>query len=317
MKWILLVIISFFTIYLFANRINIKSVNNEAINMKYNNLSVEEERVIVHKGTERPFSGKYDDFYKSGAYHCKRCDAVLYKSEDKFDGHCGWPSFDDEIKGAVKRIPDSDGRRVEIVCANCNAHLGHVFKGEGMTPKNTRHCVNSISLKFKPIKKVIKQEIKFAYFAGGCFWGVEYHFEKLNGVKDAISGYMGGHVKNPGYYDVVGGSTGHLEAVKVEYDPNIVSFEELSKLFFEIHDPEQKNGQGPDIGSQYLSAVFYNDEKEKEIAQKLIHILQDKGLKIATKLIPAKEFFKAEEYHQNYYKKTKKTPYCHRYTKRF
>ena len=117
--------------------------------MAFNKLTDEEIRVIENKGTELPFSGKYNDFYKKGVFTCKRCNAVLYKSEDKFSSGCGWPSFDDEIKGAVKRVADADGRRVEIVCAACGGHLGHVFEGEGFTSKNTRHCVNSISLNFK------------------------------------------------------------------------------------------------------------------------------------------------------------------------
>ena len=117
--------------------------------MKYNELNDEEKYVIENKGTEYPFSGKYNDFYEEGIFTCKKCNAELYKSDDKFKSGCGWPSFDDEIQGAVKRVPDRDGRRVEIVCASCGGHLGHVFEGEELTAKNTRHCVNSISLNFE------------------------------------------------------------------------------------------------------------------------------------------------------------------------
>ena len=135
--------------------------------MKYNNLTQDEKYIIEQKGTEYRFSGIYNDFYEEGVYLCKKCNAPLYKSEDKFKSSCGWPSFDDEIVGAIKKVPDADGRRVEIVCQKCGGHLGHIFEGEGFTSKNIRHCVNSLSLNFKSKKENFKK----AYFAAGCFWG--------------------------------------------------------------------------------------------------------------------------------------------------
>jgi len=279
-------------------------------------LSDAEKHVIIDKGTERPWSGKYVNKTDKGIYKCKVCGEALYRSDDKFNSHCGWPSFDDAIPGAVKEVPDADGQRTEIVCARCGAHLGHVFRGEGLTPKNTRHCVNSISLAFDKKKTTAPHEAK-AYFAGGCFWGVEYYMEQIPGVTEVISGFMGGKMKDPGYYDVVKGDTGHLETVEVRYDPTKVDYETLAKTFFEIHDPTQQNGQGPDIGNQYHSAVFVSNAKERTTVERLIGLLEKKGLRVATKILPQSTFYRAEEYHQDHYRKKGGTPYCHRRVKRF
>ncbi len=283
---------------------------------KLNNLTAFEKHVIVDKGTERAFSGKYVKTRDKGVYKCKVCDAALYRSDDKFDSHCGWPSFDDAIPGAIKEVADKDGRRTEIVCANCGAHLGHVFKGEGLTKKNVRHCVNSVSLQLDK-KKAVNSSLEKAYFAGGCFWGVEYYLEKIKGVKEVTSGFMGGKMSKPSYKDVIYKNTGHLETVEVIYDPSKVSYETLAKTFFEIHDPTQTNGQGPDIGSQYLSAVFVNNKEERKITNRLIKILESKGLKVATKVLNKTPFYTAEEYHQDHYKRKGGTPYCHTRVKRF
>ncbi len=284
---------------------------------KLKNLTTLEKHVIVDKGTERAFSGKYVNTKEKGVYSCKVCDTPLYRSDDKFDSHCGWPSFDDAIPEAIKEVTDKDGRRTEILCANCGAHLGHVFKGEGMTAKNVRHCVNSISLNFDKKKAVERSKLSRAYFAGGCFWGVEYYLEKLDGVKEVTSGFMGGTVKDPTYYQVVRTNTGHLETVEVLYDPSKVSYEKLAKMFLEIHDPTQADGQGPDIGSQYLSAVFVNNKEERSTINKLIKILESKGLKIETQVLDKTPFYSAEALHQNYYDRKGGTPYCHRRVKRF
>jgi peptide methionine sulfoxide reductase msrA/msrB len=286
---------------------------------KYNELNEEEKRVILEKGTERPFTGEYNDFIEGGMYVCKQCDAPLYLSQHKFQSTCGWPSFDDEIEGAVRREVDADGRRTEILCANCDGHLGHVFEGEMLTEKNIRHCVNSVSMKFVSSDDMKKHDssIKEAYYAGGCFWGVEHLMQQQSGVLSVESGYMGGEVENPTYEQVCSKSTGHLEVVKVAYRPDEVSFETLTKLFFEIHDPTQTDGQGPDIGNQYLSAIFYTEDSEREVAQGLIKILEGKGMSIATQLLPKAEFWKAEDYHQDYYQKNGQSPYCHQYKKLF
>lgn len=156
-----------------------------------------------------------------------------------------------------------------------------------------------------------------AVFAGGCFWGVAYLMKHLPGVISVLSGYTGGSFPHPRYEDVCHRHTGHAEAIQIIFDPSKISYETLAKRFFEVHDPEQMNKQGPDSGEQYRSEIFYTTPKQKAIALRLIQILKDKGYKIVTKVTPATTFWKAEDYHQNYYEKTKKQPYCHQYIKKF
>lgn len=282
--------------------------------MSYKTLSAEEERVIVEKGTEPPGTGIFLHHFEEGTYTCKRCGAELFTSEQKFDSGCGWPAFDDEIDGAVKRIPDPDGMRTEIVCAACGAHLGHVFEGEGYTEKDTRHCVNSVSLDFAPEARPDQMR---AIFASGCFWGTEYFLSRAPGVISTTVGYTGGKVRQPTYEQVCTGLTGHAEAVEVIYDPEKTTYEELARLFFETHDPTQVNRQGPDIGHQYRSAIFYLDDRQREAADRLVEELEAGGLKVATEITPAGEFWPAEEYHQDYYDTKGGQPYCHRLVKRF
>lgn len=286
-------------------------------NARVRSLTPEEAAVILDKGTERPFSGKYNNFFENGAYACKNCGALLYRSADKFKSDCGWPSFDDEIKGAVKRTPDADGQRTEISCTNCGAHLGHVFTGEGLTAKDTRHCVNSVSLQFIPARSDKTAKTDTAIFAGGCFWGVEYYMHEAPGVLSTEVGYIGGHVDHPDYKEVSSHTTGHAEAIRVVFDPSKTTYENVAKLFFEIHDPTQINRQGPDVGDQYRSEVFYFNMDQKATTDSLIDILKKKGIPVVTKVTPVSTFWKAEEYHQQYYSKENGTPYCHKYVKKF
>ncbi|MFB0552649.1 MAG: bifunctional methionine sulfoxide reductase B/A protein [Phycisphaerae bacterium] len=281
----------------------------------YKKLTPEQERIIIHKGTERPFSGKYNNHFEEGIYTCMRCGAELFASSSKFKSGCGWPSFDEQIEGAVKWQRDADGVRTEILCNQCGGHLGHVFLGEKLTPKDTRYCVNSLSMDFILAEK--QQQTARAIFASGCFWGTEYYFQRAPGVISTTVGYTGGHIDNPTYKQVCTDKTGHAEAVEVVYDPAIISYEQLAKLFFETHDFTQLNRQGPDIGTQYRSAIFYLDDEQKRLATQLIQTLNQKGYNVKTQIAPADKFWPAEEYHQDYYDKTKKLPYCHIYKQIF
>lgn len=272
-------------------------------------------RIIRDKGTELPFTGEYENLDEAGTYLCRQCGLALFRSKHKFHSYCGWTSYDKEVKDAVRTALDSDGSRNEILCARCNAHLGHVFTGENFTSLNTRHCVNSASLDFVSNQEVLDTEE--VILAAGCFWGVEYYLKKLKGVLKVESGYSGGKKDKPTYEEICTGTTGHLEAVRIVYDPKSVSCEDIIKYFFEIHDATQSDGQGSDIGEQYLSACFYYNDIQKNIIISVIKQLTSKGYTVTTQVLPVSVFWVAEEYHQNYYQKTGKQPYCHRYVKKF
>lgn len=280
-----------------------KSPNN------YNKLNNFEIQVIKFKATEPPFTGKYNDFDEKGIYVCRQCGEALYFSDDKFNSSCGWPSFDDEIPEKVKHQPDADGRRTEILCNKCGGHLGHIFKGENYTPKNVRHCVNSVSLDFISADD-ISNKYKTAYFGGGCFWGVQYYLDEINGVLFTEAGYSGGNTENPTYEQVCSDTTNHAEVVKVVYNPEIVSYNDLLTIFFEIHNPTQLNRQGVDIGSQYRSIILFTDEEQKNIAELKLAGMISSDIDVKTEIIKFEKFFKAEEYHQYYYAKQGIYPQC-------
>lgn len=278
--------------------------------MQLNPLTSAEEKIIINKGTEIPFTGEYNNFFAEGVYVCRRCNTPLYKSENKFDAHCGWPSFDQEIPGRVKHQPDPDGQRVEISCATCGAHLGHVFSGEHLTKTDTRHCVNSLSLKFIPKDQSTN---KIIVLGGGCFWCLETIFNRLKGVNNITSGYAGGHTANPTYTEVSNGSTGHAEVIKIEYNPTIINDEILLEVFFALHDPTTLNQQGNDIGTQYRSLILYTSEQQKTAAENFIQYLTSEKTftnPIVTEIKPLTVFYPAEDYHQNYYEQNTHKPYC-------
>ncbi|QSX42254.1 bifunctional methionine sulfoxide reductase B/A protein [Shewanella cyperi] len=270
--------------------------------------------VIEQKGTERPFSGEYYQHSAKGVYCCRKCDAPLYLSEHKFNAHCGWPAFDDEIPGAVNRHPDADGRRVEIVCSHCGGHLGHVFEGELLTPKNVRHCVNSVSLHFKPLEEEPAGEpMAKATLGGGCFWCLEAVFKELKGVHSVVSGYAGGTEADAEYKRVCSGHTGHAEVVQLSFNPDEISFETLLEVFFQIHDPTSLNRQGNDVGPQYRSVIFIHDEQQAQSANAMITRLNEAKLwdrPIVTQVSAFDGFYPAEDYHRDYFAHHGEQPYC-------
>lgn len=267
----------------------------------FKDLTPEERHILKDKGTEEPFTGEYNDFYKPGVFICRACKSPLYESSTKFNSSCGWPSFDDEISGAIVRHEDLSGGRVrtEICCATCDGHLGHVFYGEQITKKDTRHCVNSLSIQFKAYCN-----LEQATFGAGCFWKIEKIFKETQGVYSSSVGYMGGTIKNPSYQDVCKGNTNHAEVVDIYFNPDIVTYDILLDIFWKNHNPTTLNSQGLDQGTQYRSVIFYYSTKQKQIAEESI-LEQSKNwsISIVTQLCLASTFYRAEEYHQNYLNK--------------
>lgn len=268
--------------------------------------------ILREKGTERPFSGEFVFTKDKGIYKCAGCGESLFTDDMKFDSHCGWPSFDREIAGGkiVQTEDNSHGmRRTEITCAKCGGHLGHIFD-DGPTATGVRYCVNSASLQFEAAGADTTAVVTLA---GGCFWCIEAIFQELKGVTKVVSGYSGGNTINPTYKQVCTGNSGHAEVVQVTYNPQVITLEGLLEVFFTLHDPTTLNRQGADEGTQYRSAIFYHNEEQRQVAEKVINTLNDNKVfdrPIVTEVTAFSRFYPAEDYHQEYYALNKEQPYC-------
>lgn len=309
---------------------------NKSTNMenKIKNLTEIQKFVTQHDGTERAFDNEYWDNKKDGIYVDVVSGKALFSSKDKYDSGTGWPSFTKSIDGTeIKTKQDSKlgMTRTEVRSSSADSHLGHIFDDGPKDKGGKRFCINSAAMRFVAKEDLAKEgysqylelfdssqlsqsNLESAVLAGGCFWGMEELIRSLGGVVDVKAGYSGGAVPNPTYEIVKTGLSGHAESIEVIFDPQKTSYEAILRFFFQIHNPTTLNQQGNDRGTQYRSAIFYQNDRQRKMAEKLVKDANKSGIfpgKIATEVTRLSKFYEAESYHQDYLQKNPGGYTCH------